>query len=134
MTTAAPSTVRLPTQVHQAIITHAAFCHPLEACGLLATDAHGDIRFVYALTNRAASPVRYVVDPTEHFRAIQHAEAAGWTIGGVFHSHPSGPAAPSPVDVADALEPSWIYLVATGHEVTAWSVDKTASQLSIELV
>ena len=32
----------------------------------------------------------FLVDPVEHFAALQHAEGNGWTIGGVFHSHPNG--------------------------------------------
>jgi proteasome lid subunit RPN8/RPN11 len=126
--------LQLPRQIRQAMLAHAAFCHPFEACGLIAFDDRGKARFVYALTNRARSSSRYLVDPTEHFRAIQHAESLGWTIGGAFHSHPEGPAIPSPVDVAEARDPLWVYLVTAADEVRAWSIDGRTTEVPVEVV
>ena len=125
--------LRLPEQVHEAIVAHARFCHPYEACGLLAVDGQGAITFVYACTNRAHSRTRFVVDPTEHFRAIQHAEAQGWTIAGAFHSHPTGDAVPSPTDEAGALDPTWFHVVVAGDEVRAWQIDGTSRELGVEI-
>ena len=127
-------TLRLPRQIHEAVLAHATFCHPFESCGLIAVDGEGMPRFVYALTNRARSASRYLVDPTEHFRAIEHAEASGWTIGGAFHSHPTGPAVPSPTDVAEALDPCWLYLVTSGDDVRAWSIDRRPTEVPVEVV
>jgi proteasome lid subunit RPN8/RPN11 len=126
--------LELPRQIHQAMLAHAAFCHPFESCGLIAFDDTGKPRFVYALTNRARSSSRYVVDPAEHFRAIQHAESSGWTIGGAFHSHPDGPAIPSPTDVAEARDPSWVYLVTAADEVRAWSIVGRPTEVPVEVV
>jgi proteasome lid subunit RPN8/RPN11 len=95
----------------EAMIRHAEFCAPQEACGLVAVDAAGRARMVYCLTNLDASPVSYTLDPAEHIRALYHAERNGWSLGGVFHSHPAGRAVPSATDVQQALEPEWIYLV-----------------------
>jgi proteasome lid subunit RPN8/RPN11 len=103
--------LRLPSQVHEAILVHARFCAPFEACGLLALDDAGAVRMVYCLTNVERSRRRYTVSPQEHFKAIQHAERLGWTIGGVFHSHPEAPARPSSVDLAEARDPEWLYLI-----------------------
>ena len=88
---------RLPDQIRQAILAHAYHCAPDECCGLLAMDPEGAIRFAYPLTNVHPSPVSYTIDPDEHIHALNHAEALGWEIGGVFHSHPGGTAAPSMV-------------------------------------
>ncbi len=93
------------------MVTHARFCHPEEACGLLASAVPGRLRFAYPLTNIEASRTSYTVDPTEHFRALQHAEARGWELTGVFHSHPHSEAFPSATDVAKALEPDWLYVI-----------------------
>lgn len=134
MIASVPTIVELPRQIHDAITAHARFCVPNEACGLLAVDAESAIRFVYALTNRAGSPHRYVVDPTEHFRAIQHADANGWSIGGVFHSHPAGPAIPSAIDEAEALDPGWIHVIAAGKSVRAWSIDGATVELPLVVV
>lgn len=78
---------------------------------MLATDGAGRLRRVYCLRNATPSPHAYTLDPEEHFRALRDAESRGWRLAGVFHSHPAGPSAPSPADVAGALEPEWLYVV-----------------------
>ena len=47
----------IPDQVRDAMIAHAIFCFPEEACGLLAFDDAGRVRMFYALTNAEHSPV-----------------------------------------------------------------------------
>ena len=101
----------LPAEIRRAVVVHTAFCLPHEACGLLAADDSGRLRLAYCLRNVTPSPSAYTLDPGEHFRALRDAEARGWHLAGVFHSHPRGPAYPSPTDVAQALEPEWLYLV-----------------------
>ena len=101
----------LPAQINEAVIAHARFTYPIEACGLLALDEAGAIRMAYCLTNLDRSRYRFTVDPNEHFRALRHAERNGWEIGGVFHSHPFSPAFPSPTDVGGALDPTWLHVV-----------------------
>lgn len=103
--------VALPRQVSEAIIAHARFCDPEEACGLLAANGDGAIRMVYATTNVDHSKVRFTVAPHEHFGAIRHAEHHGWSITGSFHSHPQSSAFPSSRDIAGALDPTWLYLI-----------------------
>ncbi len=103
--------VPMPGQVHDAMIAHARFCLPEEACGLMAIDDDGVIRMVYATTNVDQSAVRFTVAPNEHFRAIRHAERHGWAIAGSFHSHPDSAAYPSTTDVAGALDPDWLYVI-----------------------
>lgn len=46
-------------------------------------------------------------------------------MGGSFHSHPGGPAVPSPRDVEAALDPEWIYLIVglrVSPDLRAWSI------------
>jgi proteasome lid subunit RPN8/RPN11 len=113
---------RLPDQIRQAILAHAENCAPNEACGLIAIDLSGVIRFAYPLSNSDPSPVSYTIDPDEHFHALTHAESRGWEIGGVFHSHPGGTATPSMIDVQAALEPDWIYLIASPDEIRGFRI------------
>lgn len=103
--------VVIPSQVVQAVVAHARFCSPEEACGLLASDPAGTLRMVYAATNSDHSAVRFTVAPEEHFAALRHAERQGWTISGSFHSHPASGAYPSARDIAGGLEPDWLYLI-----------------------
>ena len=92
-------------------MAHAEACAPDECCGLIASDSDARIRFAYPLTNARPSSTSYTVDPDEHFQAFRHAENMGWSLSGVFHSHPHGAAVPSDVDVRNALEPEWLYLI-----------------------
>lgn len=101
----------VPDQIRDAMVAHSRFAAPEEACGLLAADADGRLRMAYCLTNVRHSPTRFTLDPTEHFRAMRHAEAHGWVLAGVFHSHTHSAAYPSPTDVAAALEPDWLYVI-----------------------
>lgn len=103
--------MRIAPQISAAIVAHARFEAPNEACGLLALDDAGCITMAYPLTNVAASPVAFTIDPEEHFRALMSAEHRGWSIGGVFHSHPRTPAAPSRTDISGALDPTWVHLI-----------------------
>lgn len=103
--------VNIPEQIHAAMIAHAEFCLPEEACGLMAFDDADTLRMVYATTNLDRSEVRFTVAPEEHFGAIRHAESCGWRIGGSFHSHPESAAFPSARDIAGALDPGWLYVV-----------------------
>ncbi len=117
----------LPLEGREAILNHAHWCHPLEACGLLAVDPDGRIARVYPLTNRDASPVRFMVDPAEQFGAVNHAEDRGWEIGGAFHSHPDGRAILSPVDLAAIQPQDWIQIVVgfvPRLEIRAWKVNQ----------
>jgi proteasome lid subunit RPN8/RPN11 len=103
--------VLIPPQVHEAMIEHARFCYPEEACGLIAFDHAGSIRMAYATTNVDRSRVRFTVAPREHYGAIKHAERHGWMIAGSFHSHPESPAFPSGRDIEGALDPEWLYVI-----------------------
>lgn len=103
--------IELPRQIHDAMVAHAVFCAPYEACGLLAVGDGGALHMVYCLTNADRSRRRFTVVPQEHFAAMQHAERHGWLIGGVFHSHPGAAARPSAVDIAAGLDPTWLHFI-----------------------
>ncbi|MGB8360979.1 MAG: M67 family metallopeptidase [Acidimicrobiia bacterium] len=100
----------LPDDLRRRIIDHCLSELPNEACGLLAV-AEGRVVGVYPTANEDASPKSYTIPPQEHYDALVDAESKGWAIGGVFHSHPKGPAAMSSVDLEKALDPDWVYVV-----------------------
>lgn len=103
--------MQLPAEIRDAMVAHARFCYPEEACGLLAADGRGRLRFVVCMANADASPTRYRLDPTEHFRALTYVERQGWEVAGVFHSHTHSAPYPSPTDVALAADPEWLYVI-----------------------
>ena len=122
-------------QIREAMVAHAQFCLPEEACGLIAIDGDGQIRMAYPATNVDRSRVRFTVSPREHYGAIRHAESRGWLIGGSFHSHPESAAFPSARDVEGALDPAWLYVVVgmfngypeiRGFRIREYMVDEVA--------
>jgi proteasome lid subunit RPN8/RPN11 len=101
----------IPSQIREALMAHALFSHPEEACGLLASDAEGRLRMAYPLTNILHSPTNYTIEPREHYHALKHADARGWELTGVFHSHPYSAAFPSATDIRLSVDPTWLYLI-----------------------
>ncbi len=103
----------MPDDVRRTITDHAERDRPLECCGLLV----GRDRTVIAavpMRNVAASPTRFRVDDREHIglrRALRLISPRAHVIG-VYHSHPTGAARPSPTDVAEAHYPDWLYVIA----------------------
>jgi [CysO sulfur-carrier protein]-S-L-cysteine hydrolase len=138
MTRARRAAIDLPADIEQGMLAWAYACHPEEACGLLAGLPRGGLRMAYPLTNAQHSPTRYTIDPTEHFRALRHAERQGWELVGAFHSHPDGEASPSETDVRLAAEPDWLYVVigmadARRPSVRAFHI-RSGSVTEVELV
>ena len=87
----------LPKLVHDQMVAHCLTGLPDEACGLLGGDLEtGEVVTCYPTRNLAASAKLYTVDPKDHLRADRDAEAAGYSIIGVFHSHTHTEAYPSP--------------------------------------
>lgn len=84
--------------------------YPLEACGLLVGEGTRVHRFV-ACTNEAASARVYSVPGKELLYAERAAEADGLGIIGVFHSHTHSEPYPSPTDVEQAPDPTWLYVI-----------------------
>lgn len=90
---------------------------------------------VYPTVNLDSSAISYTVPPDAHFEALVDCESRGWALGGVFHSHPNGPARLSPIDIRRALEPRWLYLVVgliQEPQMRAWHVrDGHPTEVSI---
>ena len=95
------NTLSIAEQALADIVAHARQSAPLECCGvLLGTERHV-LRTVRA-TNSLASPTRFVVDPADHFAAIEIARALGVGVVGAYHSHPASAADASPRDRDEA--------------------------------
>jgi proteasome lid subunit RPN8/RPN11 len=113
--------LELPQTVVDEVVALAIEEYPYESCGLIAGPPGGDVvtRF-YRCRNAAESARVYTVDPGDHLRAERDAEAQGWDILGVVHSHTHTAAFPSPTDVAQAPDPAWHYgIVSLQHDEPA---------------
>lgn len=83
---------------------------PEEVCGLLA----GEINLVqqlFPVENELHSPVRYRMDPHGQWAAFQEIERRGMELLAIYHSHPLGPAVPSPTDLEEACYPDAVTFI-----------------------
>ncbi|MDQ3955318.1 MAG: M67 family metallopeptidase [Actinomycetota bacterium] len=93
----------IPAELADEMIGHCLAGRPNEACGLLA-ESGGRVVKVFRMSNAAASPVRYALEPREQLAVYNKLDEKGWEIAGVFHSHTHTKAYPSPTDVRLAME------------------------------
>ncbi len=85
------------------MLKEAKAAYPHECCGLFVgttNDSGKKVHGVYPVENknkvRAAD--RYEIDPKEFDRIDREATKKGWSITGIYHSHPDHPAEPSAFD------------------------------------
>lgn len=104
---------------YAALLEHGQAEAPHEACGLLG-GVGGVVRRVYRMENVSHSPWEYRMDPREQVRVMVEIENAGWELSGIYHSHPSGPPAPSASDVAQAYYPDSVYVILAPDAQGEW--------------
>jgi proteasome lid subunit RPN8/RPN11 len=99
--------------VRQLIARHSLRDWPLECCGLL-VGRNRIVMDAVPMRNVLASPTRFRLDDREHIDLRRHLRSLSPARGiiGVYHSHPSGVARPSPTDLAEAFYPEWLYVIA----------------------
>ena len=89
----------VPRDVLDELAALAYDAYPYEGCGLLAGPADGSLVMSFTPCRNAAESARvYTVDSLDHLRAERAAEASGWEIIGVVHSHTHSEPYPSPTD------------------------------------
>jgi proteasome lid subunit RPN8/RPN11 len=110
-----PAVVDLPAEIRTAIVDQARAEYPNESCGLIvgdraAADGGSALRYEPA-RNKAASPYRYEIDPTDLLRLTVATDDADEVFWGIVHSHTHTPAVPSPTDVGLAFYPDALYVL-----------------------
>jgi proteasome lid subunit RPN8/RPN11 len=129
-------------QTWELMRTDVAHKAPEEACGLLAGRIQGEqyqATLVYPTTNLLHSTTRFRIDPAEQLAAFNQIDSQGLKMVGIYHSHPNGPAGPSPTDIAEAYYPEAAYLIWSrqGSEwiCTAYAiVETTVYPVSIQIL
>jgi [CysO sulfur-carrier protein]-S-L-cysteine hydrolase len=143
-----PERARLPADIREALVAHARAGYPNEACGLIsgtAPAAEGGAALAFHPTrNRAASPLRYEIEPDDLLRVSLAIDDADQVIWGIVHSHVRSPARPSPTDVGLAFYPDALHVLvslaeaeadpASGAEsVRAWRiVDRAVFEVALD--
>jgi proteasome lid subunit RPN8/RPN11 len=95
----------LEPSVLEDIIAHARQCHPKEGCGLVAGAPLAFGRRFLPMRNVLDSDTAFNMDPQELINALRDLRNAGEELIAIYHSHPFGPAKPSPYDVERAYYP-----------------------------
>jgi proteasome lid subunit RPN8/RPN11 len=88
----------------QIMIDHCFAGLPNEACGMLG-GGNGSVEKVFLIKNAKPGPDYYEMDPEDQFRVMKEIRDSGLELTGLFHSHPTGHAYPSSVDVEQAYWP-----------------------------
>ena len=133
---------RLPGRLRDEMVAWARRGVPDEACGIISADrlhADGGVasRF-HGLTNAAASPYRYLIDPAEQLRVMLELDDADRVVWGIFHSHVRTAAVPSPTDVELAYYPDALYVLCSladpdSPDVRAWRIlDGAVAEVPVE--
>jgi [CysO sulfur-carrier protein]-S-L-cysteine hydrolase len=108
----------IPRDQRDRMVAHCLDGYPLEACGLLAGHlGQPRVEACYPTDNAARSARVYTVEPRQMLAVDRDAEASGWELIGVWHSHTHTEAWPSPTDVAQAPDPEWHYVVVSLRDV-----------------
>ena len=123
----ASTAMRIARDMYDEIVEHARADNPDECCGIVSVDGDS-ARRVYRTTNVEASPLRFVIDPTELYRVHTDIEDAGLTLGAIYHSHTRSEPYPSQTDINFAKGwPGvlWIIVGLDGGEadVRTWRID-----------
>ena len=107
-------TLRIPKVFADEIVEHCEAGRPNEACGMVGT-RDAEVVKVFKMTNAAASPVRYALEPREQLAVENTLAKEGWE-GIPFHSHTRTAAYPSPTDVRLALGDAPYLIVSLAEE------------------
>jgi len=101
------------------IVHHAQSGMPRETCGLIVGPGGAGgpggrepsaTRFI-PITNRLASATEYDMEPAELIAALRSLRTSGESLLAICHSHPRGPAAPSPRDIELAWYPEAAHVI-----------------------
>lgn len=100
----------LPPSMADEIIAHARAGHPEEVCGIISS-RNGHAVSLHRGRNVSPTP-RVAFELDIDTLALQlDFEAAGLTLGAIYHSHPAGPPGPSPTDIAQATYPQSVTII-----------------------
>lgn len=125
-----PTVAGLPVDLARTVVEAARAGLPNEACGLLVgrryAAAGGEPTRHVGLTNAAASPYRYLIDPDQQLAVMLALEDADEVVWGIVHSHVASAAVPSATDLELAFYPDSLYLIcslaAEPPVIRAWTI------------
>jgi len=111
--------MRIAQSLVDEMVAHARDDLPNECCGMVG-GRDGEATSVVRVTNSAASPLRYEMDPQGQYDALKSIEDGGGELLAIYHSHTKSAAYPSQTDVNQAVAwPEQIYVIVSLAEADA---------------
>ena len=118
--------LHLSQDLRNEIVNAASAAFPRECCGLIEGYSEADAWHAVAVhraRNLAENPTNhFLVDPQVHFELLRSLRGSDRRIIGCFHSHPNGLRTPSNNDRAMAIEPNFVWLIASGKKADAFAL------------
>jgi [CysO sulfur-carrier protein]-S-L-cysteine hydrolase len=103
--------MRIAQSLIDEMVAHAREDLPNECCGMIG-GRDGEATGIVRVTNSAASPLRYEMDPQGQYDALKSIEDGGGELLGIYHSHTKSAAYPSQTDVNQAVAwPEQVYVI-----------------------
>lgn len=103
--------IELPRALVNQILHHVQSFPEREVCGLIGAK-DGIPHSCHPVANTATTPqTRFQLDPAGQIEAMRQIRENGETLFACFHSHPTAPAEPSQMDLAEAAYLDTLYLV-----------------------
>jgi [CysO sulfur-carrier protein]-S-L-cysteine hydrolase len=103
--------MRISQSLIDEMVAHARADLPNECCGMVG-GADGTAGVVIPITNAAASPLRFEMDPQGQFNGLKAIEGDGRELLAIYHSHTKSAAYPSQTDVNQAVNwPDAIWVI-----------------------
>ena len=116
--------LHVSNSIISSLVEHADKSLPLESAALLFGMIEEDEYFVsesYCVSNAANSSTTFLVDPELQYKLMMDAESRGFTMVGIFHSHPvKSPAFPSTTDLENMKLNPVVWLVAS-KQTGSWT-------------
>ena len=132
-------TVKVPRNLVNQLLNHAQQSADTEVCGFISSKAGNPVR-VYPVTNIAATPAcRFIMEPADQINALRQMRERSEELFAIYHSHPTSPAEPSAIDVAEAGYPDALFLIISLNtkgvlEMRGFRIaDKTVKEIALTI-
>jgi len=111
--------IRIRSEILEALFAHARANSPNESCGLLA-GRNSEITMFYPAENASSTPsTKYEIAPRDLFHIVRELRAANLELLAIYHSHPSSGNSPSPTDIATAYYPDTAHIIVSPRAGTS---------------
>jgi proteasome lid subunit RPN8/RPN11 len=92
--------VYISNSIVNSIFRLATEASPKEICGLLG-EVSNKIEIYFPVSNISSTNTKFEMDPLELLNTHYSIDSSKYSLGGIYHSHPSGPNKLSPTDIQE---------------------------------